>query len=116
MPAYKGGFLVWLSHSFLIDWAYIPNSVEEKPMATQEEREICKAPPGKFQIVHVDPRDHWPTREGAPKTLEEVGFEFDLSRERIRQIEDGALKKLKEYLAAHHPEVILFEKRRLLDY
>ena len=38
----------------------------------QEEREICKAPPGKFQIVHVDPRDHWPTHQGAPKTLEEV--------------------------------------------
>jgi hypothetical protein len=41
-------------------------------MATQEEREICKAPLGKLQIVHIDPRDHWPTRQGEPQTREEV--------------------------------------------
>lgn len=41
-------------------------------MSTKTEHEICRAPPGKFQIVHIDPRDHWPTQEGAPKTLEEV--------------------------------------------
>lgn len=32
-----------------------------------------------------------------PKTLEEIGKIYDLSRERIRQIENQALEKLKEY-------------------
>jgi RNA polymerase sigma factor (sigma-70 family) len=32
---------------------------------------------------------------GEPRTLEEVGYEFDLTRERIRQIESRALSKLR---------------------
>ena len=33
--------------------------------------------------------------DGRPKTLEEVGREFDVTRERIRQIEAKALRKLR---------------------
>lgn len=33
--------------------------------------------------------------DGTPRTLEEVGKEFDVTRERIRQIEAKALRKLK---------------------
>ncbi len=33
--------------------------------------------------------------EDAPRTLEEVGQEFDVTRERIRQIEVKAIRKLK---------------------
>jgi len=36
--------------------------------------------------------------EDAPQTLEEVGKEFDVTRERIRQIEVGAIRKLKHPL------------------
>lgn len=32
--------------------------------------------------------------DGRPRTLEEVGKEFDVTRERIRQIEAKALRKL----------------------
>ncbi|HZL05274.1 MAG TPA: sigma factor-like helix-turn-helix DNA-binding protein, partial [Coriobacteriia bacterium] len=35
-----------------------------------------------------------------PRTLEEVGQEFGLTRERIRQIEVNTLAKLKAYRAA----------------
>ena len=33
---------------------------------------------------------------GRPKTLEEVGREFNVTRERIRQIENNTLKKLQK--------------------
>ena len=44
--------------------------------------------------------------DGRPRTLEEVGKEFDVTRERIRQIEAKALRKLK------HPK----NSRQLKDY
>ena len=34
-------------------------------------------------------------RDGSPRTLEEVGKEFDITRERIRQIENKAIRKLR---------------------
>ena len=44
--------------------------------------------------------------DGKPKTLEEGGQEFQVTRERIRQIEAKALRKLR------HPS----RSRRLRDY
>lgn len=34
--------------------------------------------------------------DGVPKTLEDVGKEFDVTRERIRQIEAKAIRKIKK--------------------
>jgi RNA polymerase primary sigma factor len=44
--------------------------------------------------------------DGRPRTLEEVGKAFDITRERIRQIEAKALRKLR------HPS----RSKRLKDY
>jgi RNA polymerase primary sigma factor len=44
--------------------------------------------------------------DGRTRTLEEVGKEFDITRERIRQIEAKALRKLR------HPS----RSKRLKDY
>ena len=45
-------------------------------------------------------------QDGRMRTLEEVGKEFDVTRERIRQIEAKALRKLR------HPS----RSRKLKDY
>ena len=44
--------------------------------------------------------------DGRPRTLEEVGREFNVTRERIRQIEAKALRKLR------HPS----RSKKLRDY
>lgn len=33
--------------------------------------------------------------DGVPRTLEEIGSEYDITRERIRQIQDKAMRKLR---------------------
>ena len=45
----------------------------------------------RFLLLNPDPRE---TGDDMPLTLEEIGEQYDLSRERIRQLEELALKKM----------------------
>ena len=63
-------------------------------------------------LLTLTPREHrvlqlrFGLEDGRSRTLEEVGFEFSVTRERIRQIEAKALRKLR------HPS----RSRKLRDY
>ena len=37
-----------------------------------QERVICTAPAGKLRVVHIDPRDHCPTKKADFSTVDEV--------------------------------------------
>jgi len=55
------------------------------------ERILCSLSPKEQRIIRM----RYGIGEDAPHTLEELGKEFDVTRERIRQIEVKAVKKLK---------------------
>ncbi len=41
-----------------------------------------------------------------PLTLQNIADRFDISRERVRQIEVNLLKKMKKYLEAEMPDIV----------
>ena len=43
-----------------------------------------------------------------PLTLQNIADRFDISRERVRQIEVNFLKKMKKYLEAEMPDIVDF--------
>lgn len=53
--------------------------------------------PGEASIL----RFRYGLTDGRAHTLEETGRQFSLTRERIRQIEKDAMKRLREYVNAH---------------
>jgi RNA polymerase primary sigma factor len=79
----------------------------ESDMKKQIDKILGSLTPKEEQII----RRRFGIGEDEPRTLEEVGLEFDVTRERIRQIEAKAIRKLR------HPSRskwlrILFERRR----
>jgi RNA polymerase sigma-32 factor len=43
-----------------------------------------------------------------PMTLQNIADKFDISRERVRQIEVNLLAKMKKYLEAEMPDIVDF--------
>jgi len=43
-----------------------------------------------------------------PRTLESLGSELGLSKERVRQLESAAFAKMRRNLTTHHPEVVQY--------
>ena len=62
------------------------------------ERELHTLTPREEHVIKL----RFGLYDGKPRTLEEVGKEFDITRERIRQIEAKALRKLRHPSRARH--------------
>ncbi|MBC7133357.1 MAG: RNA polymerase factor sigma-32 [Roseovarius sp.] len=60
-------------------------------------------------LTHLSPRERFIVRERklieTPRTLESLGEELNLSKERVRQIEAAAFQKMRRYLEKHAGEV-----------
>jgi RNA polymerase primary sigma factor len=67
------------------------DSVIRDDMKIKIERILCSLPPREERII----RKRFGIGVDSPCTLEEVGMEFDVTRERIRQIEVNAIRRLK---------------------
>ena len=73
--------------------AISPVSAVENQMLKEQVERVLDSLEGREQRVI---RLRFGLDDGRPRTLEEVGNEFGLTRERIRQIEARALMKLRE--------------------
>jgi RNA polymerase primary sigma factor len=62
------------------------------------ERELSTLTPREAHVIRL----RFGLYDGRSRTLEEVGKEFDITRERIRQIESKALRKLRHPSRARH--------------
>jgi len=67
------------------------DSAIQGDMKKKIDRILCTLTPKEEKII----RRRFGIGEDVPRTLEEVGLEFDVTRERIRQIEVKAMRKLK---------------------
>jgi hypothetical protein len=54
-------------------------------------------------------------KNGKTETLQEIGDEIGITRERVRQIEEQALKKIREKMKTDGKEVVDFAKKHLLS-
>ena len=79
-----------------------PEKAEEKMLREQLLQVLDTLTPRENEVLLM----RYGLRDGRPKTLEEVGKEFNVTRERIRQIEAKALRKLR------HPN----RTKKLNDY
>jgi RNA polymerase primary sigma factor len=68
----------------------LDNAIQDD-LKFQIDKVLCTLSPKEQLVI----RRRYGLGEDAPRTLEEVGQEFDVTRERIRQIEVKAIRKLK---------------------
>lgn len=68
--------------------------IAEKWLQEQVHKQVEGLSPKERRILEL----RFGMSDGRPRTLDEVGIEFHLTRERIRQIEKDALRKLRNPL------------------
>ena len=73
------------------------NTTEERTDADNRLREFILG----LRSTEIDGKEHWyDASQGRPYTLQEIAEIMGVSRERVRQVEEQALKKMWRYLSA----------------
>lgn len=75
-----------------------PTEVAQSSLTRQEVHRAVDALPERERKI-IDER--FGLSSGQPKTLEEIGRQFDISRERVRQLQNVALGRLRKRKAVH---------------
>ncbi|WP_392389368.1 sigma-70 family RNA polymerase sigma factor [Dictyoglomus thermophilum] len=75
-----------------------PRSIEETIEQIDIRREIERALDALSEREREILKWRYGFKDGKPRTLEEVGKLFNITRERVRQIEERALRKLRHIL------------------
>lgn len=75
-----------------------PEYIVSQELLRAQVREVLKELPGREQAIV---RRRFGLEDGVPQTLEQIGKEFGVSRERIRQIQNTALRRIRERELLH---------------
>ena len=92
----------------LMDFIAADNSLENEVMQDALSEEICKALCTLTEREHAVISMRYGLEGNTPMTLEQVGKVYNLTRERIRQIENKAIKKLGKPGTRKHMEGLLY--------
>ena len=100
-----GIYSVQLLHKILV-FAQLQETIIAQNVQQYDRIGLCFFPSLAINVAEKVLRLRFGLEDGRSRTLEEVGKEFNVTRERIRQIEAKALRKLR------HPS----RSRKLKDY
>lgn len=76
-----------------------PTDIAQSSLLRQEvRRAVGTLPERERQIIEA----RFGLASGTPQTLEEIGHKFDISRERVRQLQNVALGRLRQRQNVHH--------------
>jgi RNA polymerase sigma-32 factor len=101
------------SNTERIDFITIDAESSEDKMAKKEMEEILHAKVKEFK-KSLKPREldifDRRTFSDDPDTLQEIGVEYSISRERVRQIENNILKKMKKFIKKDLPDFDVYDQ------
>jgi RNA polymerase primary sigma factor len=79
-----------------------PSSTSEERMRREQLNTwIAELPDPERSIIEM----RYGLNEQQPRTLDNIGRQFGITRERVRQIENQAIRKLRTYTRNHHIEL-----------
>ncbi len=100
------------SNTERIEFINLETDSSEDKMAKKEIEDILHTKVNEFKKTLNDRELDIFTRRifsDSPETLQEIGEQYDISRERVRQIENNILKKMKAYFKKDMPDFDMYD-------